>query len=215
VLHAQGRRVVEAAGSAGSQLPHGRVPAVPPYELEGSAAGGSSGLHLELARKALSHNFASVQGLADAAAPKATQRFAQARDDVAEPRHMPDDQEHQHVKSLKATEDMHERCGDVAAFLARSDVVPRVTQACRVLDCFVVVKRALHARAGEKWRRRCLARCLDKQLQMAHSEEASVAAPDEAGVTAPDEAGPGEAGVAASDEAGVAAPAEAGVAAPG
>ena len=112
-------------------------------------------LHLELAHKALSHSFSSVQGLAETAATKAIQRFAQARDDAVEPRHMPDDQEHQHVKNLKATEDIHERCGDVAAFLARSDVVPRVTQACRVLDCFVVVKRALHARAGEKWRRRC------------------------------------------------------------
>ena len=133
------------------------------------------------------------------------QRLAQARDNAAEPRHTPHDQEHQHAKNLKATEDIHERCGDVAAFLARSGVVPRVTQACRALDCFVVVKRALHARAGEKWRRRCLARCLDKQLQMAHSGKASVAAPDEAGVTAPDEAGPGEAGVAAPGKAGVAA----------
>ena len=64
----------------------------------------------------------------------------------------------------------------------RSDVVPRLTQACRALDCFAVVKRGLHERSGQGWRQRRLV------LDLSREGEAGVTASGKAGLTASEEA---------------------------
>ena len=55
------------------------------------------------------------------------------------------------IAQQRMQEDMQERTGDVIAFLARPDHVPRLVQVCCVLGCFVPIKIVLLSRAGEDW----------------------------------------------------------------
>ena len=136
----------------------------PRKSWKGQRAAAARILHLEVCHHALSCNYAATAALAEKKAANAVQRMvavaAKAEANSCRPLDAPpgrgaaDDNEQAHRANLAAAQDMEERCGDVDAFLARSDAVPRIEQACRVLDCFVIVKRALHDRSGESWRRR-------------------------------------------------------------
>ena len=108
--------------------------------------------HAELAHGALSQNFVSAKARSAAAVERARAREAAA---VGRPDPIAGGSGGQSAAGAReAAEEMAARCGDASAFLARADRVPRLLQMCRVLDCFVPVKTALLARAGEGWERR-------------------------------------------------------------
>ena len=115
----------------------------------GQRASAGRWLHAELTHGCLSQNFSSVKGQATIAVTRARARLAQAGQDTG----TCGDMEAAAIAQQRMQEDMQERTGDVIAFLARPDHVPRLVQVCRVLDCFVPVKIALLSRAGEDWQR--------------------------------------------------------------